>query len=96
MIRVRIVNHHNLLAPDARQRATAKQARIILNASNAKAGIKGLVYALAGYDATRQEVIQAFKLFVREEAREYEKEFPDQTRGISPSIGQYANQSTRR
>jgi hypothetical protein len=54
-----------------------KQAHIILTAS-AKAGIKGLVYALAGYDATRQEVIEAFKFYVREEAREYEKEFPDQ------------------
>jgi len=57
-----------------------KQAQIILNAS-AKAGIKGLVYALAGYDATRAEVIAAFKLYVREEAREYEKEFPDQLYG---------------
>jgi hypothetical protein len=55
----------------------AKQAHVILNAS-AKAGIKGLVYALSGYDATREEVIAAFKLYVREEAREYEKEFPDQ------------------
>jgi len=55
----------------------AKQAHVILNAS-AKAGIKGLVYALAGYDATREETIAAFKLYVREEAREYEKEFPDQ------------------
>jgi hypothetical protein len=27
---------------------------------------------------TREEVIAAFKLYVREEAREYEKEFPDQ------------------
>ncbi len=60
-----------------RQRQLAQQARIILTAS-AKAGIKGLVYALAGYDATREEIITAFKLFVREEAREYEKEFPDQ------------------
>lgn len=60
-----------------RQMNMARQARVILNAS-AKAGIKGLVYALAGYDATRQEIIAAFKLFVREEAREYEKEFPDQ------------------
>ena len=54
-----------------------KQAHIILGAS-AKAGIKGLVYALAGYDPTRHEVIEAFKFYVREEAREYEKEFPDQ------------------
>ena len=61
----------------ASQAPMAKQAHIILNAS-AKAGIKGLVYALAGYNPTAQEVIAAFKLFVREEAREYEKEFPDQ------------------
>jgi len=60
----------------ANQAGLAKQARIILNAS-AKAGIKGLAYAVAGYDATREEVITAFKMFVREEAREYEKEFPD-------------------
>jgi len=51
--------------------------QIILNAS-AKAGIKGLVYALAGYSPTTDEVIAAFKLYVQEEAREYEKEFPDQ------------------
>ncbi|QCX50024.1 P63C domain-containing protein [Ralstonia pseudosolanacearum] len=53
----------------------AKQAHIILNAS-AKAGIKGLVYALAGYDATREEIIAAYKMYVAEEAREYEREFP--------------------
>jgi len=55
----------------------AKQAHVIVNAS-AKAGIKGLVYALTGYDATRAEVINAFKMFVRQEARGYEKEFPDE------------------
>jgi hypothetical protein len=59
------------------QANVAKQAHVILNAS-AKAGITGLVYALSGYDATRDEVVAAFKFFVREEAREYEKEFPDQ------------------
>lgn len=59
------------------QAGIAKQAHIILNAS-AKAGIKGLVYALSGYDATREDVITAFKLYVRDEAREYEKEFPNQ------------------
>lgn len=52
----------------------ARQARVILNAS-AKAGIKGLVYALSGYDATKEEIIAAFKFYVREEAREWEKEF---------------------
>jgi hypothetical protein len=54
-----------------------KQANVILSAS-AKSGIKNLVWALAGYDPTREEVIEAFKYYVREEAREYEKEFPDQ------------------
>ncbi|MDR2991911.1 MAG: P63C domain-containing protein [Burkholderiaceae bacterium] len=57
------------------QRAIAKQAHIILGAS-AKAGIRGLVYALAGYNATREEAIAAFKMYVAEEAREYEREFP--------------------
>ncbi len=60
-----------------RQAPIVRQAHVILGAS-AKAGIKGLVYALSGYDATREEVIAAFKLYVREEARDYEKEFPDQ------------------
>ena len=55
----------------------ARQAHIIVGAS-AKAGIKQLVYALAGYNPTAEEVIAAFKLYVQEEAREYEKEFPDQ------------------
>lgn len=50
------------------------QANVILAAS-AKAGIQGLVYALAGYDRTKEEVIEAYKLYVRDEAREYEKEF---------------------
>ena len=52
-----------------------KQAHVILAAS-AKSGIKGLVYALAGYSPATQEVIDAFKLYVQEEARKYSKEFP--------------------
>lgn len=60
-----------------RQMHIANQAQVIINAS-AKSGIQGLVYKLSGYDATREEVVSAFKLFVREEAREYEREFPDQ------------------
>jgi len=55
----------------------AKQAHVILSAS-AKAGIKGLVYALSGYDATREEVIAAFKEYVQEEAKKYEREFPNE------------------
>lgn len=53
----------------------ASQAHVILNAS-AKSGIRGLVYALAGYNPTAEEVIAAFKKYVSEEARKYEKEFP--------------------
>jgi hypothetical protein len=60
-----------------RQAGIAKQAHIILNAS-AKAGIKGLVYALAGFRPETEEVIAAFKLFVQEEAKKYEKEFPNE------------------
>lgn len=55
----------------------ATQSHIILGAS-AKSGIKGLVYALAGYNATAEEVIAAFKLYVQEEARKYEPEFPNE------------------
>ena len=52
-----------------------RQAHIIVGAS-AKAGIKGLVYALAGYVPATEEVIAAFKLYVQQEARKYEPEFP--------------------
>ena len=60
-----------------RHERIVEQAHIVLTAS-AKTGIKQLVYALAGYDPTAQEVISAFKAFVQEEAKKYEKEFsPD-------------------
>jgi hypothetical protein len=36
------------------------------------------VYALAGYNPTIEEVIAAFKLYVQEEARKYEPEFPNE------------------
>lgn len=57
--------------------AVVAQAGIILGAS-AKAGIQGLVYALAGYRPEVEEVIQAFKAFVQEEAKKYEAEFPNE------------------
>lgn len=53
----------------------AKQANIIVNAT-AKLGIRGLVYALAGYKPEIEEVIAAFKVYVTDEAKKYEKEFP--------------------
>ena len=70
-----VARAHNqgLLAKN--QEAVASQASIIMAAS-AKNGIKDLVYALAGYHPTVEEVIRAFKLYVREEAREYERNFP--------------------
>jgi hypothetical protein len=52
-----------------------RQAHVILNAS-AKLGITQLVYALSGYNPAVEEVIAAFKAFVQEEARKYDKEFP--------------------
>lgn len=58
-----------------RHAAVAKQAHIIIGAS-AKAGIRGLVYALAGYNPSAEEVIAAFKLYVQQEAKKYEQEFP--------------------
>lgn len=59
------------------QANAAKQAHIILSAS-AKAGIQDLVYALSGYDRTREEIVAAFKSFVQAEARKYEQEFPNE------------------
>lgn len=58
-----------------RYEENAKQAHLIVGAS-ARLGIKGLVYAVAGYNPTAEEVIEAFKLYVQEEARKYEPEFP--------------------
>jgi hypothetical protein len=61
----------------ANQFRLARQAHVVLAAS-AKAGIRGLVYALAGYSPSTEEVITAFKLYVQEEARKYEQEFPSE------------------
>jgi hypothetical protein len=54
-----------------------EQAQIIIGAS-AKSGIRQLVYALAGYSPSTDEVIAAFKLYVQEEAKKYEQEFPSE------------------
>ncbi|WFR95709.1 P63C domain-containing protein [Rhizobium tumorigenes] len=55
----------------------SEQAQTIVSAS-AKSGIRGLVYALAGYSPSTDEVVAAFKHYVREEAKKYEKEFPSE------------------
>lgn len=52
-----------------------EQAQVVLSAS-AKSGIRNLVYALAGYSPSTDEVISAFRHYVQEEAKKYEKEFP--------------------
>jgi hypothetical protein len=57
--------------------AAVIQAGIIMGAT-AKSGIRGVVYALAGYRPEVEEVIQAFKAFVQEEAKKYEAEFPNE------------------
>lgn len=58
-----------------RHESVVRQAHIIIGAS-AKAGIKGLVYALAGYNPQAEEIIASFRAYVLEEAKKYEKEFP--------------------
>lgn len=60
---------------DRRHAGIVRQAQIILSAT-AKSGIRNVVYALAGYNPTAEEVIAAFKLYIQEEARKYESEFP--------------------
>ena len=60
-----------------RYAAVAKQAHLIVGAS-ARLGIRDLVYALAGYNPTTEEIIAAFKLYVLEEAKKYEPEFPNE------------------
>ena len=60
---------------NARYGNIVRQAQIIVGAS-AKSGIQGLVYALAGYNPSAEEVVAAFKLYIQEEARKYEPEFP--------------------
>ena len=61
----------------ARYAKIVQQAHIIVGAS-AKNGIRQLVYALAGYNPSTQEVIAAFKAYIQEEARKYEPEFPSE------------------
>ena len=62
---------------EPRYRVLVQQAQIILGAS-AKNGIRNLVYALSGYSPSTEEVIAAFKLYVQEEAKKYEPEFPNE------------------
>jgi hypothetical protein len=60
-----------------RYKNIVRQAHIIVGAS-AKNGIRHLVYSLAGYSPSTEEVIAAFKLYIQEEAKKYEPEFPNE------------------
>ena len=72
-----IIDADNAGALNDSQANISKQARIIVGAT-AKLGIQTLVYKLAGYDASKEEVIAAFKAYVQDEAKKYEKEFPSE------------------
>ena len=54
------------------------QRASVITGAAAKSGIRNLVYALAGYSPTTDQVIEAFKMYVRDEARKYEQEFPSE------------------
>lgn len=60
-----------------RQKRHALQAQILTEAS-AKSGITQLVYALADFDATREETISRYKIYVSEVAHKWRNEFPDE------------------
>lgn len=60
---------------NARYENIVRQARMIVGAS-AKSGITRLVYTLADYNPSAEQVIAAFKLYILEEAKKYEPEFP--------------------
>lgn len=70
-----IINADKAGKLDPQQKKIATNAAIIVSAS-AKSGIRDLVYALAGFDQSADQVIQAFKVYVLEEAKKYEPEFP--------------------
>ncbi|GKX54108.1 hypothetical protein SOASR030_02200 [Leminorella grimontii] len=62
--------------PESRLKAAIQAQRLVNSA--AKVGITNVAYAVAGFRPEVQQVIDSFKAFVREEARQYEKEFPDE------------------
>ncbi|HKX31993.1 MAG TPA: P63C domain-containing protein [Blastocatellia bacterium] len=74
-------------ALSATQEDLAKQAEIILR-SAAKVGIIALIDEAAGFtkDKLREEYKELFKEFIRNECREWEKEFPDQLFDVIYSI----------
>ena len=72
-----LVAHNDGKLKGPRYEKMIQQAQII-NGAAAKSGIRQLVYALAGYSPSTDEVISAFKAYVLEEARKYEPEFPSE------------------
>ena len=70
-----------ILAADAAGDLHDSQARLATQAritgASAKSGITNLVYALAGYNPSAGEIIQAFKAFVQEDATISANHHPD-------------------
>jgi hypothetical protein len=60
-----------------RQEPLYINANIIVDAS-AKYGIYRLIYDLVGYNPNKEEAIKLYSQFLRDEARQYEKEFPEE------------------
>ena len=73
-----VVDAHNDGKLRAKRYERLVQQAQIINGAAAKNGIRQLVYALAGYNPSTDEVINAFKAYVLEEARKYEPEFPNE------------------
>lgn len=69
-----ILSANNAGSLSSNQRNLAIQANIIINAS-AKFGIDNLIDRLTGFNDTREKYIEAFKVYVRDEALEYQKQF---------------------
>jgi hypothetical protein len=57
------------------QKHIAERASTIIQATS-ELGIRDLVYAISGFDSTKEKTINAFRDFVRRQAREWEKEIP--------------------
>lgn len=68
-----LANSNNKLTSN--QSNLVKNVQVITSASD-KSGIQELVYKLTGFDSTKEQFIAAFKQFVNDEAKKFEKEFP--------------------
>jgi hypothetical protein len=65
----------------SRQKIVAEQCKIIIS-SFAKIGITALIDEATGYNKKKYEYRELFKNYILEEAREWQKEFPDELMDI--------------